>query len=97
LPDLLIIDGGKGQLGIAREVLADLQVQGVQLLGIAKGPSRRPGLETLYLDGHSESAAAATLVRPCTSCSTSAMKHTVSPSPDTDSGGRKAAHSVGHR
>ncbi len=54
LPDLLIIDGGKGQLGIAREVLADLQVQGVQLLGIAKGPGRKPGLETIHLDGQGE-------------------------------------------
>lgn len=49
LPDLLVIDGGPGQLNQARAVLADLQVEGVQILGIAKGTSRKPGLETIYL------------------------------------------------
>jgi excinuclease ABC subunit C len=54
LPDILIVDGGKGQLRQARQVLSDLQVQGVLLLGIAKGESRKPGLETLFLEetGH---------------------------------------------
>ncbi|MEX0584974.1 MAG: excinuclease ABC subunit UvrC, partial [Natronospirillum sp.] len=49
LPDLIIIDGGKGQLGIAQEVMNDLGVQ-VRLLGIAKGVTRKAGMETLYLD-----------------------------------------------
>lgn len=49
LPDLLIIDGGKGQLSQAEKVLRELQVPGVVLLGVAKGPSRKPGLESLYL------------------------------------------------
>ncbi len=49
LPDLLVIDGGPGQLNQARTVLADLQVEGVQILGIAKGTTRKPGLETIYL------------------------------------------------
>ncbi len=49
LPDLLIIDGGKGQLTQAKTVLEELQVTGITLLGIAKGVSRKPGLETLYL------------------------------------------------
>lgn len=49
LPDMLIIDGGKGQLSQAENVLRELQVPGVFLLGIAKGPSRKAGLETLYL------------------------------------------------
>ena len=49
LPDLLVIDGGPGQLNQARAVLADLQVEGVQILGIAKGTTRKPGLETIYL------------------------------------------------
>jgi excinuclease ABC subunit C len=49
LPDILFIDGGKGQLSQARDVLEELQVSGVQLIGIAKGPERKPGLETLYL------------------------------------------------
>ena len=51
LPDMLIIDGGKGQLAVAQKVLEELQVSGVILLGIAKGPERKPGLETLFLMG----------------------------------------------
>lgn len=50
LPDLLLIDGGKGQLRQAREVLESLGISGVMLLGIAKGASRKPGLETLLFD-----------------------------------------------
>ena len=49
LPDILFIDGGKGQLRIAEDVLNDLGVVGVTLVGIAKGSSRKPGLETLLL------------------------------------------------
>ncbi len=49
LPDILFIDGGKGQLRIAEDVLDDLGVVGVTLVGIAKGSSRKPGLETLLL------------------------------------------------
>ncbi|MFC3116694.1 excinuclease ABC subunit UvrC [Cellvibrio fontiphilus] len=48
LPDILLIDGGKGQLGKAIEVLADLGVQGVQLIGVAKGTTRKAGFETLF-------------------------------------------------
>lgn len=51
LPDLLLIDGGKGQLQQAETVLAELGVEGVLLLGIAKGISRRAGQETLILGG----------------------------------------------
>ncbi|MES1953350.1 excinuclease ABC subunit UvrC [Salinisphaera hydrothermalis] len=51
LPDLLLIDGGKGQLAVAREVLGELEVSGVQLLGVAKGSTRKPGLEQLFLPG----------------------------------------------
>ncbi len=51
LPDVLFIDGGKGQLAQARAVLEELQVAGVTAVGIAKGPERKPGLETLFLSG----------------------------------------------
>jgi excinuclease ABC subunit C len=51
LPDLLVIDGGQGQLSQAREVLEPLRAAGVRVMGVAKGPERRPGLETLYLFG----------------------------------------------
>lgn len=53
LPDLLLIDGGKGQLAVAAEVLEELQMSGMWLLGVAKGPTRKPGLETLLLWGKS--------------------------------------------
>jgi excinuclease ABC subunit C len=49
LPDLLVIDGGKGQLQQAESVLAELGVQDVLMLGIAKGISRKAGQETLIL------------------------------------------------
>ena len=51
LPDVLFIDGGKGQLHAARTALDDLGVQGVRLVGVAKGPDRRPGMEQLFLSG----------------------------------------------
>ncbi len=57
MPDLLIIDGGKGQLQQAETVLAELGVQDVLMLGIAKGISRKAGQETLILGGsHDELA-----------------------------------------
>jgi excinuclease ABC subunit C len=46
-PDILFIDGGKGQLKQAIEVLAELQIAGLIVVGIAKGPDRKPGQETL--------------------------------------------------
>ncbi|UTA49643.1 excinuclease ABC subunit UvrC [Simiduia sp. 21SJ11W-1] len=53
LPDLLIVDGGKGQLGIAREVMAELGLTQLRLLGVAKGTTRKAGFETL-IDGTRE-------------------------------------------
>ncbi len=52
LPDILFVDGGKGQLGAAAEILEDLGVHGVLLVGVAKGPERRAGLEQLFLLEH---------------------------------------------
>lgn len=51
LPDILLIDGGKGQLAQAVTVLEELQISGVMIMGIAKGPERKPGLETLFIAG----------------------------------------------
>lgn len=51
LPDVLIIDGGKGQITVARRVFEMLNIQGVRLLGIAKGPDRKAGWERLILSG----------------------------------------------
>jgi excinuclease ABC subunit C len=41
LPNLVVLDGGKAQLGVAREVLAELGIQGVETVALAKGRSRR--------------------------------------------------------
>jgi len=51
MPDILVIDGGLGQLSQAEQVLDALEVKGIRLLGIAKGISRRAGQETLILGG----------------------------------------------
>jgi excinuclease ABC subunit C len=48
-PDLVIIDGGRGQLNAAREILTELGVDQVTLLGVAKGPDRDAGRETLFM------------------------------------------------
>ncbi|KTD37494.1 excinuclease ABC subunit C [Legionella moravica] len=49
LPDVLIIDGGKGQVAVVQRVLLSLNVHDVILLGVAKGPSRKAGWEKLIL------------------------------------------------
>ncbi len=51
LPDLLLIDGGAGQVAQANAVLADMGVVDVHVVGVAKGEARRPGDETLLLPG----------------------------------------------
>jgi excinuclease ABC subunit C len=55
LPDLILVDGGKGQISSTREILLELQLDNIPLIGVAKGPSRKPGLEVLILsDGRKE-------------------------------------------
>ncbi len=54
-PDVLFVDGGRGQLARAREVLGELGLCGITLVAVAKGPTRKPGLETLWLDGRERS------------------------------------------
>jgi len=49
LPDLLFIDGGKGQLGAVVSVLDELGIDGVKLIGVSKGPDRKAGAEQLWL------------------------------------------------
>ncbi|MEX1032185.1 MAG: excinuclease ABC subunit UvrC [Cellvibrionaceae bacterium] len=50
LPDILLIDGGKGQLNTAKAVLAELGVNDLRVLGVAKGTTRKAGFETLFVD-----------------------------------------------
>ena len=50
-PDLVLIDGGRGQLGVALEVLSELDIDGVTVAGVAKGPDRNAGREQIYLPG----------------------------------------------
>lgn len=49
LPTVLIIDGGKGQVVVAEEVLASLGIESITLMGIAKGPTRKAGWEQLIV------------------------------------------------
>ena len=48
-PDLVLIDGGAGQLGVARDVFAELGIEDVALAAIAKGPDRDAGREKIFL------------------------------------------------
>jgi excinuclease ABC subunit C len=50
-PDLVLIDGGQGQVSAARAVLEDLGLHGLPIAGIAKGPDREAGREHFYLPG----------------------------------------------
>ncbi|MGG5289584.1 excinuclease ABC subunit UvrC [Pseudomonas shirazensis] len=50
LPDVLLVDGGKGQLNMARDVMQELGITDLTLLGVAKGVTRKAGFETLYLN-----------------------------------------------
>ena len=51
LPDLLLIDGGKGQLGVAENVMRELSTASIRLVAVAKGRERKPGHEQLFLSG----------------------------------------------
>jgi len=49
LPDIILIDGGKGQISMAKKELDELQILDIPILGVAKGTSGKPGLENLIL------------------------------------------------
>jgi excinuclease ABC subunit C len=49
LPEVLFIDGGESQLAVAQQVLQELTITDVMLVGVAKGPDRRPGQERLFV------------------------------------------------
>jgi excinuclease ABC subunit C len=53
VPDVLLIDGGKGQLSATMTVLDELALNWIRVLAVAKGKSRKPGMEQLFLAGNS--------------------------------------------
>jgi excinuclease ABC subunit C len=53
MPDVLFVDGGKGQLAQAMTILDELEMDLVQVVGVAKGRARKPGAERLFLPGRS--------------------------------------------
>ncbi len=55
IPDLVLIDGGAGQLAIAKQVMADLGVTTIPLIGVAKGPDRDAGREHFHIPGRGAS------------------------------------------
>ncbi|HBY55204.1 MAG TPA: excinuclease ABC subunit C [Coxiellaceae bacterium] len=54
LPDVIMVDGGLGQLGVASQVLQMLNMQKVKLIAVAKGKDRKPGLEKIYIYGRKD-------------------------------------------
>ena len=54
VPDLILIDGGRGQVNAARAALAETGLNDVGVVGVAKGPERRPGLEELVLEAEGQ-------------------------------------------
>jgi len=53
-PDLILIDGGLGQLNVARSVMTDLGLHQLRMIGVAKGVERKPGMEQLFIAGEEE-------------------------------------------
>lgn len=51
LPDILLVDGGRGQLNRVVEVLKELQIDAIKIVGISKGEGRRPEYDTIWVDG----------------------------------------------
>ena len=50
-PDLVLIDGGRGQFEVARQIFSELRIAGIRLAAIAKGPDRNAGRETFFVEG----------------------------------------------
>jgi excinuclease ABC subunit C len=61
MPDLILIDGGRGQVSAARAALADLGLNDLTLVGVAKGPERKAGMEELVLETGDQAGASLSL------------------------------------
>jgi excinuclease ABC subunit C len=55
IPDLILIDGGRGQVSVASATLRDLGLHQACIVGVAKGPERKPGMEELILESEERS------------------------------------------
>jgi excinuclease ABC subunit C len=53
-PDLILIDGGLGQINASKAVMADLGLHHIRMIGVAKGVERKPGMEQLFIAGEDE-------------------------------------------
>ena len=53
-PDILFIDGGKGQVAEAQKALEELAINNVMIVGVSKGPDRKPGMEKLLVTGQQQ-------------------------------------------
>ena len=53
-PDLILVDGGRGQLGVAHEVMVELGLEDIPLVGVAKGPDRDAGRERFFQTGKTD-------------------------------------------
>lgn len=53
MPDVILIDGGKTQLNAAHEAISELEIDNILLVGVSKGPLRKPGFETIHIKGRS--------------------------------------------
>jgi excinuclease ABC subunit C len=51
MPDVILIDGGTTQLAAAHEAIDELEITSVLLVGVSKGPSRKPGFESIHIKG----------------------------------------------
>lgn len=74
MPDIIMIDGGKGQLHSAKKALLECQVLDVLMIAIAKGEGRKPGLETLYVS-RSQSDEEHIIKLPATSIAFHLLQH----------------------
>ena len=91
VPDLVLIDGGAGQLSAARDVMREIGIDDIPLVGIAKGPDRNAGREHFFMPRARRPSCWSRATPCCISCSACATRRTVSPSARI---GRKRAKAI---